>query len=40
VHSETGLRTLQDEFDKVANHNEQHLKQIAAALGAVEPQHR
>ena len=32
VHSETGLRTLQEEFDKVAHHNEHHLKQIDAAL--------
>jgi hypothetical protein len=32
VHSETGLRTLKDEFDKVADHNEHHLKQIAGAL--------
>ena len=32
VHSETGVRTLKDEFDKVAWHNEQHLDQIEAAL--------
>lgn len=32
VHSETGVRTLRDEFDKVARHNEHHLKQIEAAL--------
>jgi hypothetical protein len=32
VHSETGLRTLKDEFDKVAWHNEHHLEQIAMAL--------
>jgi hypothetical protein len=32
VHSETGIRTLKDEFDKVAWHNEQHLEQIALAL--------
>jgi hypothetical protein len=32
VHSETGVRTLKDEFDKVAGHNEHHLEQIAAAL--------
>jgi hypothetical protein len=38
VHSEMGLRTLQEEFDKVASHNEQHLKQIAAALAAFEPE--
>src|SRR5688572_12316079 len=28
VHSETGVRTLKDEFDKVAWHNEKHLSQI------------
>jgi hypothetical protein len=32
VHSETGIRTLKDEFDKVAWHNEHHLEQIASAL--------
>ena len=32
IHSETGLRTLKDEFDKVALHNENHLKQIRTAL--------
>jgi hypothetical protein len=32
VHSETGVRTLRDEFDKVAWHNEQHLVQIRRAL--------
>ena len=32
VHSETGLRTLKDEFDKVAAHNQHHLDQIEAAL--------
>jgi DinB family protein len=32
IHSETGLRTLKDEFDKVAAHNEHHLDQIEAAL--------
>ena len=32
VHSETGIRTLKDEFDKVASHNEHHLKQIDMAL--------
>ena len=32
VHSETGVRTLKDEFDKVAWHNEHHLNQIEAAL--------
>lgn len=34
VHSETGVRTLKDEFDKVASHNEHHLEQIAAAIRA------
>lgn len=32
VHSETGVRTLKDEFDKVAAHNEHHLNQIEMAL--------
>jgi hypothetical protein len=32
VHSETGVRTLKDEFDKVALHNERHLEQIRLAL--------
>lgn len=32
VHSATGVRTLKDEFDKVASHNEHHLTQIRAAL--------
>jgi uncharacterized damage-inducible protein DinB len=32
VHSVTGLRTLQDELDKVASHNEHHLGQIRMAL--------
>ena len=32
VHSETGLRTLKDEFDKVASHNQQHLDDIERAL--------
>lgn len=33
VHSETGVRTLRQEFDKVADHNEHHLQQIRRALG-------
>ena len=33
VHSETGVRTLKDEFDKVVWHNAKHLEQIAKALG-------
>jgi len=32
VHSVTGVRTLKDEMDKVASHNEHHLAQIRAAL--------
>ena len=32
VHSVTGVRTLKDEFDKVAAHNEHHLQQIRTAL--------
>jgi hypothetical protein len=32
VHSVTGVRTLRDEFDKVASHNEHHLTQIRSAL--------
>ena len=32
VHSVDGVRTLKDEFDKVAAHNEHHLSQIRAAL--------
>lgn len=32
IHSETGVRTLKDEFDKVASHNEHHLAQIEQAL--------
>lgn len=37
VHSETGVRTLKDEFDKVASHNEHHLGQIRAALAQLTP---
>ena len=33
VHSVTGVRTLKDEMDKVASHNEHHLAQIRTALG-------
>ena len=33
VHSQTGLRSLKDEFDKVVWHNEQHLRDIKKALG-------
>ena len=34
VHSETGLRTLADEFEKVAWHNRHHLDQIERALAS------
>jgi hypothetical protein len=34
VHSLTGLRTLKDEFDKAASHNEHHLSQIRRALSS------
>jgi hypothetical protein len=33
VHSRTGLRTLKDQFDEVATHNEHHLGHIRLALG-------
>lgn len=32
IHSETGLRTLKNEFDKVAVHNQGHINQIKTAL--------
>ncbi len=32
VHSETGVRSLKDEFEKIAWHNAHHLDQIARAL--------
>lgn len=34
VHSVDGVRTLKEEFDKVASHNEHHLGQIRLALRA------
>ncbi len=34
VHNETGVRTLKQEFDKVASHNQHHLEQIKMALDA------
>jgi len=37
VHSEMGVRTLRQEFDKVADHNEHHLTQIRAALDGADP---
>jgi hypothetical protein len=37
VHSVTGVRTLKDELDKVASHNEHHLRQIRAALSRPGP---
>ena len=36
VHSVTGVRTLKDEFDKVAAHNEHHLEQIRTALQSAQ----
>jgi hypothetical protein len=36
VHSVTGVRTLKDEFDKVASHNEHHLAQIRTALSVTD----
>jgi hypothetical protein len=36
IHSETGLRTLKDEFDKIVLHNEHHLAQIESALRGIE----
>ena len=38
VHSETGLRTLKDEFDKVVWHNRQHVADIRKALALVQTQ--
>jgi len=35
VHSGTGVRTLKQEFEKVAEHNAHHLEQIQKALGTV-----
>lgn len=35
VHSETGVRTLKAEFDKVVSHNEKHLGQIELALKGI-----
>lgn len=35
VHSQTGVRTLRDEMEKVAWHNEHHLEQIERALRSV-----
>ncbi len=32
VHSEMGLRTVKDEFEKIGWHNEKHLEQIRKAL--------
>jgi hypothetical protein len=34
VHSISGVRTLKDEFDKTAAHNEHHLDQIRRALNS------
>jgi len=38
VHSATGVRTLKDEFDKVASHNAHHLAQIRTALATATRQ--
>lgn len=35
VHSQSGIRTLKDEFDKVAKHNLGHIDQIELALKQV-----
>ncbi|MGB0932152.1 MAG: DinB family protein, partial [Chitinophagales bacterium] len=37
THNETGLRTLRDEFEKVAWHNQGHLEQIEIALNKPHP---
>ena len=34
IHSETGFRTLKEEFDKILWHNEHHLNQIELALNS------
>jgi hypothetical protein len=39
VHSTTGIRTLREEFEKVAWHNEHHLEQIRVALATQKPVH-
>jgi len=36
IHSEVGLRTLKDEFEKIAWHNQHHLNQIEKALDTKE----
>ena len=38
VHSETGVRTLKDEFDKVVWHNQQHVRDIEKALSSSQKQ--
>jgi len=35
VHSTAGLRTVKEEFDKVASHTEHHLEQIRRALAGL-----
>jgi DinB superfamily len=40
VHSETGRRTLKDEFDKVVWHNAQHLEQIRRVVPSSVPRAR
>jgi hypothetical protein len=39
VHSETGIRTLKDEFDKVVSHNRRHVSDIEKALLSPSKQH-
>ncbi len=35
IHSETGVRTLKEEIDKVVWHNQGHLEQIRMAVGSL-----
>jgi hypothetical protein len=37
VHSQSGVRTLREEFEEVARHNDHHLRQIEQALGGHPP---
>ena len=38
VHSQAGIRTLKDEFDKVVEHNQQHVGDIEKALSSSQSQ--
>jgi len=38
VHSETGIRTLKDQFDLVVEHNRQHVGDIEKALSSQKQQ--